>query len=92
MIHPIYRRFFEALRHGDRGELARSYLRPNEAFFRPYVAFMTHHASVSTQDTLVGALRAAPPHFLSPRTCAYSIGLALRVVGRRGNLSRYAEQ
>lgn len=41
MIHPIYRRFFEVLEHGGNGELERSYLRPNEAFFGSYVAFMT---------------------------------------------------
>jgi hypothetical protein len=41
MIRPIYRQFFEALEEGGEYSLARRYLRPNEAFFRPYVAFMS---------------------------------------------------
>ena len=42
MIHPVYPNLFESTR-GEEGEdaLEREYLRPNEAFFRSYVAFMT---------------------------------------------------
>ncbi len=40
MIHLIYRSFFGVAPAGA-DALAREYLQPNEAFFRPYVAFMT---------------------------------------------------
>lgn len=40
MIRPLYRSFFEAAREGE-DALSQEYLRPNRAFFRPYVAFMT---------------------------------------------------
>lgn len=41
MIHSIYRQFFSALQEGGGDRLVQGYLRPNEAFFRPYLAFMT---------------------------------------------------
>lgn len=42
MIHSIYHRFFEVLQDSDdEDELARTYLQPSEAFFRPYSEFMT---------------------------------------------------
>jgi hypothetical protein len=40
VIRPFYRSFFGTAREGE-DALARDYLLPNRAFFRPYVAFMT---------------------------------------------------